>query len=477
MSRRLLLACLFVAGLSPVAVGQMLNTSRPLPTRAALGRLGLERFWFAAVPMLPGTEQVIHLSMTEDLLFAQTSHAELHAFEAETGRLVWTASLGSETGQAKDVAVNSKYVFATNASDLHALDRGTGRFVWRKLLPAPAASGVTATEDEVLVGLTSGQVVAYGLNYKGTDERFRPKEGPPGGFHWAWSTTGPIIAKPITSPYVVVFASSGGKLYGARMDQPEILHRSQQLGGIVASMGTYGSGPASSLYVPSLDNNLYAINLFTGEHQWAFPSGAPIRTQPLVADIIQPVGAAGAAGGRAPKAALNLPIAVERINPVAYVLNELGILHAVDLATGTGIWGPDGARCGAETVLAIGASKIYLQSEFGDLVIVDRATGAIIAGPAASRERAGLDLRDYKLALSNDENDRVYLCTPFGSLLGIRELGITKPVPQRDSAEPVFGYLERDVVDEPVDTPPPSDVPAFRENADDPTLDNPGDIP
>jgi outer membrane protein assembly factor BamB len=391
MPRRLVLACLVLAGLSPVAMGQMLYSTRILPTREALGRLNLERYWFAAIPLQPGTEQVIHLSLTggpgiqrisitphtkggtftltykdettvplpynatasqveealgnlnsidrdkdskkslatckggpltrgaiyvtldpqlepqsflttdgsgltggerrsvvsqpQTLIFAQTSAAQLHALDGESGKLLWSSSLGPATGQATDVAVSSKAVFASNANELIALDRGTGRFLWRQILPAPVASGVTATENEVMVGMTNGQVIAYGIEYGGEEERFRPKEGPPGGFEWAWATTGPVTSRPITSPYVVAFASSGGKLYAARLDKPEILHRSSQLGGLEANMGAFGTGPASTLYVPSLDNSLYAINLFTGEHDWVFPSGAPILSQPLIGDL------------------------------------------------------------------------------------------------------------------------------------------------------------------------------------------------
>lgn len=463
MPRRLLVACLLVAGLGPAAGAQMLYSTRPLPTRAALGRLGLERFWFGAVPLRPGLEQVIHLSMAEDLLFVQTSDAVLHAFEAETGRLLWTSSLGSLTGQAQDVAVNSKFVFASNAGQLQCLDRRTGKHVWTELLPASAASATTATEDEVMLGLTSGQVIAYGLEYKGEDERFRPKEGPPGGFRWAWSTTGPVTARPIATPYVVAFASTGGKLYAARREQPEILHRSQPMGPLAADMSTFGTGPESTLYVPSTANNLYAVNLFTGEQDWIFPAGAPIRSQPLIGDYRPPSG-----GGDA---------SVTTTSATIFVLNELGILHAIDLRTGRPIWDYQGARTGAERVLAVGATKVYLQSAFNDLVIVDRATGAVTAGPAATRERAGLDLREYSLGVANDENDRIYLSTPFGILIGVREIGAVRPTPLRDPREPVFGAIQRDPASEPIDSPPhPPDRP-FDENADDSRFDNPRDLP
>src|SRR5262249_29871207 len=64
-----------------------------IPGRTALERLGLERQWYAVVPLVE-TERLILISRTRDLLFAQTNYARLHTFDAETGRLLWTANLG-----------------------------------------------------------------------------------------------------------------------------------------------------------------------------------------------------------------------------------------------------------------------------------------------------------------------------------------------------------------------------------------------
>ena len=60
------------------------------------------------------------------MLFAQTSYAMVHAFDAETGQLVWSAQLGERTGFARGVAANSFAVFVTNADTLFALDKKTG---------------------------------------------------------------------------------------------------------------------------------------------------------------------------------------------------------------------------------------------------------------------------------------------------------------------------------------------------------------
>ena len=62
-----------------------------MPTRAALNRLGLEKAWFAAIPMGVGSERALVMNLAEDLVFVHTNMGNLHAYEAETGKYRWGA--------------------------------------------------------------------------------------------------------------------------------------------------------------------------------------------------------------------------------------------------------------------------------------------------------------------------------------------------------------------------------------------------
>ena len=86
-----------------------------IPTRTSLERLGLERQWYNVVP-LNATERLLGISRTADLLFAQTSYARLHTFDAESGRHLWTAELGEHAFFARGVAANSFAVYVTIAN-------------------------------------------------------------------------------------------------------------------------------------------------------------------------------------------------------------------------------------------------------------------------------------------------------------------------------------------------------------------------
>src|SRR5262249_34986156 len=63
------------------------------------------------------------------------------------------------------------------------------------------------------------------------------------------------------------------------------------------------------------------------------------------------------------------------------------------------------------------------------------------ATPRDSFERAGLNLREYTVSLTNYHNDRIYLATPSGSLLCLREPGQVNPYELRDPKQPRFGIL------------------------------------
>ena len=94
---------------------------RPVPR----WRAGLERSWMVAVP-IQGDERVTLVSMNNDLVFASTNKANFHTYDAETGRLLWSANLGSQNARATPASVNSFGVYVTNLNMLYALDRRLG---------------------------------------------------------------------------------------------------------------------------------------------------------------------------------------------------------------------------------------------------------------------------------------------------------------------------------------------------------------
>jgi outer membrane protein assembly factor BamB len=378
-----------------------------VPTQSSLGRLGLERCWMALVPVV-GTERLLSISLDENLLFAQTNMANFHVYEAESGRLLWSTNLGRPSATAREASVNSRLVFVTNSNDLIALDRQTGRLVWELELGFMPSSPTACDEERVMVGLVNGKLVGFDL-YDPKDKTKALYTSP----HpvWNWQTQGgALTSRPLPAEQFVAFGGADGRLYVALSARPELqlpvmLYRIPTGGAIAAPLGKHGT---RIVLVPSADKNVYAVDLFTAEVKWSYPTGAPVMQEPLSAD------------------------------DDVYAVNVAGLLTAIDVKTGEQRWmtSTHGGR-----LLSISGSRIYLESHDDDLFIVDRGTGQILADPRATRERAGLNLREFTVGMTNSQDDRIYMATPSGLLICLCERGQLQPRPLRDPKLPPFGYV------------------------------------
>jgi outer membrane protein assembly factor BamB len=432
MTRRLILAALLLGLTSLNAQAQIPFPRTLVPSRTGLGRLGLEKHWYAVVPLARSSERVLRVSMAENLLFAQTNLGIFHALDSESGQLLWTVKLGTAAAQGFPACVNSDSVFVTNYQDLFALDRVTGRIRWTVRLEAMPSTATAADEERVMVGLATGKLVGF-------TAKDRRKADPPGRdagkFSWAWQSDGSLKGRPIPAGRVVAFGSSDGKVYVALDNPVKLLFRFLTGGPITGSLGTYGT---RTVLVPSEDNNVYAVDLFNGGSLWTYATGGPVSQEPLVA------------------------------NDDVYALNQRGTLYELDAKTGEPRWIMNTV---GGNLLAVGANRVYLRSANRDLFLVDRKSGQVLFDPRATLERAGVNLRDYDMALTNAVNDRLYFATSSGFIMAIRELGKTRPTLLRDPKQPKFGFLPPDgEAQTPV--PPPAGAatdspPAAGENAQD----------
>jgi outer membrane protein assembly factor BamB len=417
MPRRLALACLALSLTIGTAQAQVPFGTHTIPARRALARVNLDLQFTSVVPLV-GAEKLIQLSIDDGMMFAQTNHANFYAFDAETGRYLWGAHLGTITTKAQPAAVNSTAVFVTNSNEIFGLDRKTGRQMWKIVLTDQPSSSTAADDERVMVGLESGKLVVY--------------DAQTGAEKWNIQSNERVTSHPIMAFKVVAFGSEDKKLYCARMDNSKLLWRFATGGPIVAPLGRHG---IRTLLVPSSDRALYSVDLFTGLGNWAVPTGASVEQEPLVAD-----------------------------NDV-YVVNVEGDLTAIDIPSGTARWSTStlGGR-----LISVSATKVYLESHDEDLFVVDRASGKIIYDPATTFHRIGLNFRDYDLGPTNHFDDRIYLGTSHGLVVCLREISQVKPRPTRDPKMKPFGYIPPEGYPDPTSPLPPVTPPAEGETPTDP---------
>ena len=390
MPRRLALASFALLLVVGSAHAQVSFDKNAIPGRRALARVNLDLHFSTVVPLY-GAEKVTQISIDDGMLFAQTNHGNFYAMDGETGRALWGAHLGDITTKSTPVSVNSYAVYVTNSNTIYALDRKTGRQIWTQQLTDIPSSSTASDDSNVMVGLESGKLVA-----------FNARNGKP---MWNFHTNRRISSHPILASKIVVFASEDKKVYLSRAETPEPIWRFATGGAIVAPLGTHG---VRTLLVPSTDHSLYAVDLFTGEGKWTFTSDSPIEQEPLVS------------------------------GDDVYVVNDTGILNAVDVKTGQEKW--ETSTLGGR-LLSVSKTKVYLESHEDDLFVVDRAIGKVIYDTVATFNRAGVNLRDFILGPTNRYDDRLYFGTSHGLIIALREISQVKPLPVRDPNEKPFGYV------------------------------------
>jgi len=405
MPRRLALACVGLMLTAATTRAQSPLSAGAIPSRTALARVGLDLHWAGVVPV-SGAEKVTSLSIDANLVFAQTNMANFFAFEAESGRLLWTAHLGRVTSQSFPASVNSQAVFVTNSNQLFALDRRTGRQIWMKELTELPTSPTAANESRVIVGLQSGKVAGYNA-----------KTGAP---DWFLPTNDKVTSRPQLTERVLAVGSQDGKVYVSRSERYTQLYRFATSGKVVGPLGAYG---VRALLIPSTDHVLYAIDLFTGEERWTHPTGSAVDQEPLVVD------------------------------KDVYIVNDQGQLSALDAETGTPRWSIStlGGR-----LLSVSGTKVYLESHDEDLFVVDRATGRVVFDPRMTFQRSGINLREFVLGPTNHLDDRLYFGTKSGLVISLRETGQLRPRYLRDPKAKPFGYIPPEGYQDPAAAPVPT---------------------
>jgi outer membrane protein assembly factor BamB len=440
MTRRDLLAVLGMGLAGPaVARAQLSFTPDMLPSRTALGRVGLERHWAAIVPLSRPAERLLEISLAttkvdaaknRSWVFAQTNESRLHAYDGETGRYLWGLTLGRPGLKALPVSVNADSAFVTNNETLFCLDRETGDVRWTAPLKAFPASPTAADDEHAVVGLVSGMLSGFAVR----DHRDDPSGSTyprvsPGTNLFNWQSDGAITGRPILADRVLAVGSADRRVYVAQLNPARLVYRFRTGGAITASMGALGE---RTLLVPCEDNNLYAIDLYTGELKWTFASGHPIDQQPLIS-------------GNA-----------------IYLINSEGRLSSITQEDGTERW--PSVDTVKDRLLGISPTRIYLASQDGDLAAVERSSGKTVLEPRDSFERAGVNLRRYEPGLTNRFNDRLYFRSQSGFVLCLRETGQVNPSWLRDPASiPEFGVV----------SPPPEPSPAPAPATEAPPADEP----
>lgn len=345
---------------------------------------GLKRAWASQVQLDRSRDHLETLTLAGDALYAQTSRAVVHAFDAETGKTRWSRPIGSRDFPSLAVAGNDRFTAVVNGSSLYLLDALTARYRWERRLPGPPSAAAVMDDLNVYVMLLNGGMAVYELPEADEEPDAEPSD--------PWVIRGahtPLSPVRVASPDAfVAWTTEGGLTYVCSMIDRRIVFEFRALDEIAAS-------PAHrdpDFFVTSRDGSVYAFHQQTGAERWRFNAGYPVLEPPTV------------------------------VGDAVLALPRGHGMFALSADDGRELWWTPEAK----QFLAASPSRIYAADTFGRVLILNRQTGVRLDMMPTSR---------LNILPRNEANDRLYLANASGLVQCLREEGLDQPAPLNPVAD------------------------------------------
>ena len=126
----------------------------PLLSPQALEPYGLARLWFNQIDIDPKRSKILSLLVEGEQVFVVSNDARLHALDAQTGKPLWSRSLGSREMLIQEPAANSRMIAVVNGLELFVLNRQNGKLLMHIGLPGAASTACELSENYVYIYLS-----------------------------------------------------------------------------------------------------------------------------------------------------------------------------------------------------------------------------------------------------------------------------------------------------------------------------------
>src|SRR5262249_22451535 len=151
-------ACLFFV--SPVWAQRGGRGPQLIPEQT-LNRYGLTRAWWSNGAINTQRDRLAFMVADETHLFLQATSGVVTAFNADTGKFLWSRLFGAADRSIYPVTTNDELLFVLNGVKLFAVKKDTGDIVWQLGMPGMPASSVAADDQRVYVGFSDGSLYAF----------------------------------------------------------------------------------------------------------------------------------------------------------------------------------------------------------------------------------------------------------------------------------------------------------------------------
>ena len=212
------------------------------------------RVWTAQLPHASDPE--FSPTVTGGLVYVPgTDFGELHALEAATGEIAWSASVGSGYVRSAPRVLDG-VVYQTVVNEAYALEEPTGDVMWRYGTERYPARDFPA-------------LVVDGMYYLSPDELVHALDAATGQLRWTYQAMSPVNAAPVVADGALFAATEGG----------QVVALDAATGAELWTLTTEGTGLQSLtvadgvLYLESNLGDLMAIDAAEGSHIWNIQKG------------------------------------------------------------------------------------------------------------------------------------------------------------------------------------------------------------
>jgi outer membrane protein assembly factor BamB len=383
-TRAVFLGLAFVSVLAiPPSVSAQSKQSSGFVDDLTLDRFGMVRLWYTQVSTLRLRERILSLKQVENLLFAASDKGLIHCLDSETGKILWTQSISETSGEVFPPAVTKNFVYVCSNTHTSKLDRQTGQILLTIKLRSAVTSGPGSNDDFLYVQTVDDHLYAYAMKTDPEEAKLKwphkRKFGLP-NVAWFYNAGSQLLNPPIVLKDRVLFTAASGVVYASALNKKDLFYRFIPGAAIAAPV----SFRSRTIYVATVDFNLFAVDAFTGDTRWRFPSGFPIRRQPV-------------------------PFEEE-----VFLTPEGGGLFSLDDKDGSLRW----VQEGADRVISVSQDRVYAMTAAKRFLILDRRDGAVLGSWFSP---------DFPVSAYNQTTDRIFLSTGRGLIQCIAEKRNAKP--------------------------------------------------
>jgi len=365
-----------------------------------LNRYGLELMWSSRAVINPTRDLVEHVELDEESVYVQTRNGFVTGFDSQSGIRRWAQLVGQIDTPQLPLISNSDTVLVTSGVQLFALDKWTGSELWQIAIPEAAGTSPAIDEELVFIASQHGSVFAFDL--RKVYELYHQNRLPQWSHLtqvWRHKTSLPIEFRPVLYDDQLTFVSQTGILYSVLAKNNQLVFQQQTDVQISAPM--VQSGPY--LYVATDDNHLYCLDKERGTMQWHFITRDVVRDAPVI------------------------------INNRLYLTTNDAAMYCVNATTGTELWVANDVK----KFLAKTDSYVVCENSLRNVTLLTPNESETEVSKIAT-----LPFRTFKFKTQNSLTDRIYMASPDGLVLCLKERGDSFPKffkhPERRPIEPVF---------------------------------------